>query len=102
MITMISLLKRRSDLTHEEFLAWYAAHAEAATRIPGLREYSVNTTTTPDQDWDAVSMLTFDDEESLTGAMDGEEGQRSRADTLAHVSHRQVLFVRRQELGVRA
>lgn len=100
MITMISLLKRREDLSFEDFQAWYSGHATAATTIPGLRHYYVNASTTADQEWDAVSMLTFDDQESITVAMDGVEGQRSRKDTLAHISRRQVLFVDRQQIEI--
>ena len=100
MITMISLLKRREDLSFEDFLAWYDDHAAAATRINGLRHYYVNASTTPDQEWDAVSMLDFDDQDAITAAMDGAEGQRSRKDTLAHVSRRQVLFVNRTAVEI--
>lgn len=100
MITMMSLLKRRDDLGFEEFHAWYTDHAEAATRIPGLRHYYVNASTTPDQEWDAVSMLTFDDQDAITAAMDSTEGLRSRKDTLAHVSRRQVLFLNRTQIEI--
>lgn len=98
MITMISLLKRRDDLSFEEFRAWYTDHAEAATRIPNLRRYIVNIAVDGEQEWDAISMLTFDDEASMTVALDDEEGLRSRRDTLAHVSRREALTMSQREL----
>ncbi len=100
MVTMISLLKRAENLSFEEFQAWYDQHAIAATTIPGLRHYYVNSATSPDQVWDAVSMLTFDDEQAMTAGLDSAEGKRSRADTLAHVSRREVLVVNRKEVNL--
>lgn len=100
MITMISLLKRRDDMSLEAFLAWYDQHAAAATRIEGLRRYTVNRAAHDGQDWDAVSMLTFDDTEAMTAALNGPEGARSRADTLAHVSRREVLVMHQREVDV--
>lgn len=100
MITMISMLKRREDLTFEEFVDWYENHAEAATGIPGLRHYYVNIATSGDQEWDALSMLSFDDEEALESAMNGAAGERSRADTRAHISRREVVYVNRKQIDI--
>ena len=98
MITMISLLKRREDLSFEAFCKWYQEHAQAATRIPNLRHYTVNTAIDGDQEWDAISMLTFSDEVEMEAALDSAEGQRSRKDTLAHVSRREALKVTQREV----
>lgn len=100
MITMISMLKRREDLTFDEFVAWYENHGQAATGIPGLRHYYVNVATSGDQVWDALSMLTFDDEQALESAMNGEAGERSRADTRAHISRREVVYVNRRQIDI--
>lgn len=98
MITMISLLKRRENLSFEEFSRWYHEHAEAATRIPRLRHYTVNTAVDGNQEWDAISMLTFNDEEEMEAGLNSSEGRRSREDTLAHVSRREALKMTQQEV----
>lgn len=98
MMTMIALLKRREDLTFDEFCGWYDEHAAAATRIPYLRHYTVNIAVDGDQEWDAISMLFFSDEAEMEAALDSPEGQRSRKDTLAHVSRREALKMTQHEV----
>jgi uncharacterized protein (TIGR02118 family) len=40
MIKLLSLLTRKDDITHEEFVRyWYDVHAPLALAVPGIRRY---------------------------------------------------------------
>lgn len=98
MVTMFSLLKRRDGESLEAFLRWYDGHADAATRIEGLQRYVVSTAVDADQPFDAVSQLSWESPEAMRAALDSPAGSASRADTLAHVSLRQVILTTQREL----
>lgn len=91
----IILLTRRADTTHEEFAAWWLGeHAPLARQLPGVRRAVFNLVDEPGEgDPDGVSELWFDAREDFLAAYATELGQAVVADTLAHVSSRQRLFV---------
>ena len=64
MVKRISLVRRRKDLTPEQFAAhWLGPHADIARTIPGLRGYRINLARDPDvAGWDGVAETWFDSE----------------------------------------
>lgn len=91
----VILLTRRADSTHEELAAWWLGeHAPLARQLPGVRRAVFNLVDEPGEgDPDGVSELWFDSREDFLAAYATELGQAVVADTLAHVSSRQRLFV---------
>jgi uncharacterized protein (TIGR02118 family) len=64
MIKRVSLVRRRPDLSREEFLAhWMGPHAEIVRRLPGVRglRFAVVERWSPVQAaWDGIGELWFD------------------------------------------
>jgi uncharacterized protein (TIGR02118 family) len=73
MIKSISLLTRRPELSHDDFVKhWLEVHAPLARQFPGLRRYSVNfidREATPNAVYDGFSELWFDSEDALNAAL---------------------------------
>ena len=84
MIKRVALVRRRPDMTAEQFWAHYTGpHAAIVKRMPGLRQM-VLSRAVADQvtEWDAVGELWFDsttavkrafEEEASTSALGGDE-----------------------------
>ena len=71
MLKVISLLKRREDMTLEEFRQWATEeHPELGKKLPGIRRYfmSVVLEDSPDLPYHAVSEFWFDDKEAMLAA----------------------------------
>ena len=67
MLKVFSLIKRREDLSLEEFREWvFERHAPMGKQLPGLREYHVSVVEQDDPDlpFHAVTELFFDDEDA--------------------------------------
>ncbi len=94
----IILLRRRDDMTHDEFRTWWLEeHAPLAARLPGVRRLVFNLgedrgTGNPD-DVDGVSELWFDDRAAFDAAYATEIGRQVAADSMAHVRDRVRMFV---------
>jgi uncharacterized protein (TIGR02118 family) len=73
MVKLVGLIRKRSDLTTEQFRAhWLEVHAPLARQFPGLRRYSVNfidREATPNAVYDGFSELWFDSEDALNAAL---------------------------------
>jgi len=90
MIKSISLLTRRPELTHDQFMKhWVEVHAPLALAVPGLRRYVQNhiegERTRPDipataVEIDGVAELWFDDQASLEAAARTPEMKALHAD----------------------
>ena len=90
MIKSISLLTRRPELTHEEFVRhWIEIHAPIAHAVPGMRRYVQNhiveTRTRPDipetmVDVDGIAETWFDDREAMDRANASPEAKRLHDD----------------------
>ena len=90
MIKSISLLTRRKELTHEQFVRhWVEIHAPLAHAVPGMRRYVQNhiqgTRTRPDiieteVDVDCIAETWFDDREAMTRANASPEAKRLHDD----------------------
>src|SRR4030095_6788393 len=90
MIKSISMLVRREDLTHAQFVKhWLDTHAPVAQAVPGRRRsvqsHIIEERTRPDipampGEVDGIAELWFDDRESMTRAMATPEAKALHAD----------------------
>ena len=61
MIRRFSLVKRRPELSRDEFLArWTGEHADIAKQLPGLRGYVIHILDGDDPPYDGIAITTFD------------------------------------------
>lgn len=91
MLKVFSLIKRREDLSLDEFRTWILEqHAPKGRELPGLREYKVSVVERDDPalPYHAVTELYFDDEDAFTAAFASEAGKAAGADVAAHASDR--------------
>lgn len=90
MIKTLSLLTRRPELTHEQFVRhWVDIHAPLAHAVPGVRRYVQNHIVderhrpdipTTDVEVDGVAELWFDDRDAMARANASPEAARLHAD----------------------
>ncbi len=90
MIKSISLLTRKTGLTHEQFVRhWVDVHAPLAHAVAGLRRYVqshiVEERRRPDipalgVEIDGIAELWYDDRESMAGALASAESKALHAD----------------------
>lgn len=80
----IGFLKKRSDLTSEQFAAhWRGVHAVLCQRIPGLQRYAINIINreeNPDIPYDGFSELWFESRAAHDAAFSSPEGVELLAD----------------------
>ena len=95
MFKAIILLKRRDDTTLEEFAHWWlGAHAPLAKALAGVRGATFNLVAGDGSGaFDGVSELWFDDQSAFEAAYATDHGRAVAADSMAHVSRRERLFV---------
>jgi len=68
-IRRFSLVRKRPELTREEFLArWSGEHVEIAKRLPGLRGYVIHLLEGDDPPYDGIAITTFDSREDAERA----------------------------------
>lgn len=69
MIRRLSLVRKRPELTREEFLArWTGEHVEIAKRLPGLRGYVIHILDGEPPPIDGIAITTFDSREEAEQA----------------------------------
>ena len=101
MLKVFSLIKRREDLSLEEFRSWaLERHAPKGKDLPGLRRYSMSVVEADDPDlpYHAVSELYFDDEEAFKAAFASEAGKAAGADVAAHAASRVRLVTHEERI----
>jgi uncharacterized protein (TIGR02118 family) len=83
-IKRIGLVKRRKDLSYEEFVNhWLHTHAELCKKLPNMRRYSVNLIDRSQVEafgYDGFSELWFDSAEVLQAALSSPEGKTLLSD----------------------
>lgn len=91
----IILLTRREGMSREEFAEWWLErHAPLAAQLPAVRDARFNLVLGDETGGvDGISELWFDSQYAFEAAYDSEIGRSVAADSLAHVSGRQRLFV---------
>lgn len=95
MLKVISLMKRKDDISFEDFRKWaLEEHPPLGQRLPGLRHYrmSVVLEDKPDLPCHAVSEFWFDDEGARAAAFATPEGKAAGGDAAAHCSSRTHLL----------
>jgi uncharacterized protein (TIGR02118 family) len=95
MLKVISLLKRKEDITLEEFRTWaLEEHPKLGRKMPGMRHYrmSVILEDNPALPADAVSEMWFDDMAARNAAFGTDEGKAAAADAIAHCASRTHLL----------
>lgn len=90
MIKRISLLQRKPELTHEEFVNhWFKIHGALARKVPGVRRYMQNhireissRADIPDLDMeiDGIAELWWDDADAMKVSIATPEAQAMFAD----------------------
>ena len=91
MLKVISLLKRKEDMSLEDFRKWaLEEHPELGKQLPGMRHYrmSVILEDNPELPCDAVSEFWFDDNADRAAAVATPEGAAAAQDAAAHCSSR--------------
>lgn len=91
MLKVVSLLKRRDDLSFEEFRHWaLEEHPLLGKKLPGIRHYrmSVLLEDNPDLPYHAVSEFWFDDNDARVVAFSTPEGKAAAEDASSHCSSR--------------
>lgn len=70
MIKMVGLMKRRADLTHEQFSQyWLVKHAPLALKLPGIRRYAQNLVIGGTPGYDGSPETWWDDTAALKAAI---------------------------------
>ena len=82
MIKLVTLLVRRDDLSHQEFLDyWRTEHAPRAKEMPHVEKYVIDVPTDPEKsEFDGMAELYFEDMDALAAAFDSPTGQSVEAD----------------------
>jgi uncharacterized protein (TIGR02118 family) len=90
-LKVFSLIKRREDMSLDEFRTWVLEqHAPMGRSLPGLREYHVSVIDADDASlpYHAVTELYFDDEDAFKAAFASDAGKAAGADVAAHAADR--------------
>ena len=82
MLKVIGLIKRREDMTHEEFVKyWEEEHVPKALEFPKLKKYVTSPAVSPDRyEWEGVGELYFESVEDITATLESDQGKKVRAD----------------------
>jgi uncharacterized protein (TIGR02118 family) len=91
MLKVMSLMKRRADMSFDQFRNWAQnEHPTHAKKLPGLRGYRMNVgrEENPDAPYDAISEMWFDSAEARLAAMASAEGKSAGGDAAAHCASR--------------
>ncbi|EMA41608.1 EthD family reductase [Halobiforma nitratireducens] len=82
MTTMVELLVRTDEYSHEAFVErWQDDHAEIGRELPGLQRYSTAVPTNPEAvDSDGALELTFEHETASNAAFSSNVGQDVQGD----------------------
>ncbi len=91
MLKVMSLMKRRDDMTLDEFRHWATVeHPDLGKKLPGIRHYCMSVVIEENPDWpfDAVSEFFFDDKEAMVAAFSTPAGAAAGQDAASHCSRR--------------
>ncbi|MBK9738533.1 MAG: EthD family reductase [Actinobacteria bacterium] len=104
MFKAMIMLTRRADMSHEEFTRWWLdEHVPLASALPNVRKVILNVVDVgyDEAGFDGISELWFDSQDAFEQAYASEVGQRTAADSMAHVSGRVRVFVSENEFAGR-
>jgi len=86
MIKMVAFVKKRPDISREEFISlWTEDHVKLSS-ILGMKGYRINVTMAPHPGgepapYDGTAEMWWEDEKSMFDALGSEAGQRAGEDT---------------------
>lgn len=108
MIKIVSLLVRRPEFSHEDFVRhWVETHAPLARDVPGLRRYVqshiASERTRPDIPAldvavDGIAELWFDDADAMARAAESAEMKRLHADGALFIGTIKTMVVEEKEI----
>ena len=108
MIKLLSLLTRRSNITHEQFVRhWQEIHAPLAHAVPGIRRYVqshiTGTRSRPDipdtnVEVDGIAELWYDDLEAYQRAAASPEMKRLTDDGALFVGHIKTYVIEERQI----
>ena len=91
MFKVMSLMKRRADMSFAEFKNWAQnEHPAFAKKLPGLRGYRMNVGREDNSDspYDAISEMWFDNADARAQALASDAGKAAGGDAGAHCASR--------------
>jgi uncharacterized protein (TIGR02118 family) len=91
MLKILSLMKRKEDMSYEAFRAWaLTEHPHLAQKLPGLKGYRMNVPLKENAEspYDAVSEMWFESDEARIAAFGTEAGKAAGGDAAAHCASR--------------
>jgi uncharacterized protein (TIGR02118 family) len=100
-LKVFSLIKRREDLSLDEFRDWILnEHAPKGRELPGLRQYHVSVIDNDDDalPYHAVTELYFDDEDAFKAAFASDAGRAAGDDVSRHAAGRVRLLTRTERI----
>ncbi len=93
MYKVIGILKRPDDVSIEEFHKWWLEeHANKVKKIPGIKRYVINLTTSGDQRFDGVAEVWLESKEALDNYFATPEGQAAKESATSHSKELVVLY----------
>jgi len=99
MFKAVILLKRREDSSVQEFRSWWIGeHAPLARQLPGVKRICFNVVESEEALYDGISELWFETEKDFEAAYQSDIGKTVAADSMAHVSRRDRMFVKENVL----
>ena len=95
MFKAIILLKKKTNVTPEEFSDWWLKeHSPKAAKLPNVRKICFNLVIDDgNQEYDGVAEQWFDSQSDFEAAYASELGKAVAADSMANVLKRDRLFV---------
>ena len=101
MFKAIILLKKKEDVTPEQFKDWWInSHSPKAAKLPNIRKLCFNLVENDDSDkaYDGVAEQWFDSQEDFEDAYASEIGKKVAADSISNVLKRDRLFVKEHNI----
>ena len=101
MLKVFSLIRRRDDMSLDEFRLWILEeHAPKGRELPGLRQYHVSVIEADDDSlpYHAVTELYFDDEDAFKAAFASKAGRAAGDDVSRHAAGRVRLLTRTERV----
>ena len=93
MFKILGIIKRPQGMDFDAFKTWWLSeHAPKVQRWPGLVKYHINLCTTPDQAFDGVAEVWFENRAAMEAVFDTPEGQYARAGATGTASNIAILF----------
>ena len=100
MFKAIILLKKKSEVSSEEFKSWWInSHSPKASKLPKISKLCFNLVINDgEKAYDGVAEQWFDSQEDFENAYASELGQEVAADSISNVLKRERLFVKEHDI----